>query len=94
LGRSPDTFSAILALPHTQSGQYIPLIVDLHGGPHDISATSFQHRAKVFIHLGYAVLFINFRGSIGNGDATLQSILGTIDKVEKVSTEKRPDFEK
>jgi len=80
LGRSPDTFTVVLAIPETLSGQYIPLIVDLHGGPHEISTTSFQHRAKVFLHLGYAVLSINYRGSIGNGDATLQSILGNIDK--------------
>ncbi len=43
----------------------------------------FQHRAVTFVELGYAVLMINYRGSVGNGDAILQSLLGNIAKVMK-----------
>lgn len=78
----PERFNAIYAVPNTLSGRYIPLVVDIHGGPHEMSTTSFQHRAKVFLKLGFAVLMINYRGSLGNGDRTLQSILGNVAKNE------------
>jgi dipeptidyl aminopeptidase/acylaminoacyl peptidase len=65
----------------TLSGRYIPLVVVLQGGPHDMSTTDFQFRAKVFLKLGFAVLMVNYRGAIGNGDKTLQSILGNVAKV-------------
>ena len=81
MSHGPERFNAIYAVPNTLSGRYIPLVVDIHGGPHDMSTTSFQHRAKVFLKLGFAVLMINYRGSIGNGDRTLQSILGNVAKV-------------
>ena len=42
---------------------------------------SFQHRINSFIELGYAVLMVNYRGSIGNGDAIQQSILGNVGMV-------------
>ncbi len=51
-----------------------------------MSSTCFQHRAKVFLKLGFSVLMINYRGSIGNGDRTLQSILGNVAKVSISST--------
>lgn len=41
----------------------------------------FQHRANTLVELGYAVLMINYRGSIGNGDFLLQSNLENIAKV-------------
>ena len=46
-----------------------------------MSTTDFQFRAKVFLKLGFAVLMVNYRGAIGNGDKTLQSILGNVAKV-------------
>ena len=85
LGQNPEHFSAIFAKPVTLSGRYIPLVVDIHGGPHKMSSTDFQVRAKVFLKMGFAVLMINYRGSIGNGDKTLESILGNAAKVTFMS---------
>ena len=77
-----QNFNAVYATPANLTGlNSIPLIVDIHGGPGQLSTTSFQHRAVTFVEMGYAVLMINYRGSIGNGDAILQSLLGNIAKV-------------
>ena len=77
-----QNFNAIYATPANLTDlNGIPLIVDIHGGPGQLSTTSFQHRAVTFVEMGYAVLMINYRGSIGNGDAILQSLLGNIAKV-------------
>ena len=84
LGQNPEHFTAIFAKPVTLSGRYIPLVVDIHGGPHKMSSTDFQVRAKVFLKMGFAVLMVNYRGSIGNGDKTLESILGNAAKVKLV----------
>ncbi len=43
--------------------------------------TGFNRKVNSYIELGYAVLMINYRGSAGNGDAILQSIIGGIGQV-------------
>ena len=80
LNQSPEYYNAIYAKPVTLSGRYIPLVVDIHDGPHQMSSTDFQNHAKVYLKMGFAVLMINYRGSIGNGDKTLYSILGNVAK--------------
>jgi acylaminoacyl-peptidase len=80
--RLTQNFNAIYATPkNLTSDSNIPLLVDIHGGPEKLVTTGFNHRAITFVELGYAVLMINYRGSVGNGDAILQSILGNIAKV-------------
>jgi dipeptidyl aminopeptidase/acylaminoacyl peptidase len=37
------------------------------------------------VDFGMAVLMVNYRGSVGNGDNVQQSILGNIGKVAKIS---------
>ncbi|XP_060833609.1 acylamino-acid-releasing enzyme-like isoform X2 [Rhopalosiphum padi] len=55
-----------------------PLIVWPHGGPHAASLDSFIADAAFFIQIGFAVLFINYRGSIGLGKDYVESLLGNI----------------
>jgi dipeptidyl aminopeptidase/acylaminoacyl peptidase len=43
--------------------------------------TGFNRKVNSYIELGYAVLMVNYRGSAGNGDAILQSIIGGIGQV-------------
>eukprot|EP00102_Acyrthosiphon_pisum_P011826 XP_008180714.1 PREDICTED: acylamino-acid-releasing enzyme-like [Acyrthosiphon pisum] len=55
-----------------------PLIIWPHGGPHLTSLDSFIAQAAFFIQIGFAVLFINYRGSIGLGKDYAESLLGNM----------------
>ncbi|XP_019449915.1 PREDICTED: acylamino-acid-releasing enzyme-like isoform X2 [Lupinus angustifolius] len=55
-----------------------PLIVILHGGPHTTSLTSFSKSLAFLSALGYSLLIVNYRGSLGFGEEALQSLLGKI----------------
>jgi dipeptidyl aminopeptidase/acylaminoacyl peptidase len=49
--------------------QRSPLILEVHGGPEAMYASSFMHEFQVLAGRGYAVLYTNPRGSKGYGEA-------------------------
>ena len=49
-----------------------------HGGPHSVIAANFLNEAYFFIKQGFAILFINFRGSLAHGEAGILSLLGNV----------------
>ncbi|MDT7542182.1 MAG: hypothetical protein QOE33_2086 [Acidobacteriota bacterium] len=57
-------------------GERAPLILSIHGGPHGTYGYSFNANFQAYAARGYAVLFINPRGSTGYGqkfsDGTLR----------------------
>lgn len=55
-----------------------PLVIVLHGGPHSVSQTSFSRNAAFLSALGFSLLHVNYRGSLGFGEEALQSLLGNI----------------
>ncbi|KAK4783154.1 hypothetical protein SAY86_007528 [Trapa natans] len=55
-----------------------PLIVILHGGPHSVSLASFTKSSAFLSSLGFNLLIVNYRGSLGFGEEALQSLLGNI----------------
>jgi dipeptidyl aminopeptidase/acylaminoacyl peptidase len=62
-------------------GQRSPLIVQLHGGPHESDKFGYgpyflMHYVPVLTARGYAVLRPNYRGSAGYGDAFLRDVVG------------------
>jgi len=56
----------------------VPLIVWPHGGPHSVISTEFKTIVMFYCSLGYAVLFVNYRGSIGFGEDGVKSLLGNV----------------
>eukprot|EP00092_Neocalanus_flemingeri_P040427 GFUD01044028.1.p1 GENE.GFUD01044028.1~~GFUD01044028.1.p1 ORF type:complete len:711 (-),score=264.14 GFUD01044028.1:62-2194(-) len=62
-----------LALPSS-----VPLIVWPHGGPHSVLTTDFKTVVMFFCQLGYGVLFVNYRGSVGFGEDNVRSLLGKV----------------
>ncbi|KAF5778995.1 putative acylaminoacyl-peptidase transcription factor WD40-like family [Helianthus annuus] len=55
-----------------------PMIVILHGGPHSVSLSSFSKTSGFLASIGYSLLIVNYRGSIGYGEEALQSLLGKV----------------
>lgn len=59
-----------------KEGQMVPLIVEIHGGPHMMYANSYFHEFQILAAKGYAVLFTNPRGSHGYGQDFVDKVRG------------------
>lgn len=53
--------------PGCSSDRKCPLILSVHGGPHGMYGWSFNASFQVYVARGYAVLYVNPRGSSGYG---------------------------
>jgi dipeptidyl aminopeptidase/acylaminoacyl peptidase len=53
--------------PGAEPGRALPLLLEIHGGPHTAYGHSFFHEFQVLVSAGYAVLFTNPRGSTTYG---------------------------
>jgi dipeptidyl aminopeptidase/acylaminoacyl peptidase len=63
------TLNGYLTMPtNLKAGEKPPLIVHPHGGPQGRDYQYFDPYVQYFASLGYAVLQVNFRGSIGFGN--------------------------
>ena len=63
----------LLWLPASyKSGDKLPLILSIHGGPAGVWSTSFRGINHVYTSLGWAVLEPNVRGSTSYGDSLLR----------------------
>ncbi|KAF2313927.1 hypothetical protein GH714_020650 [Hevea brasiliensis] len=69
-------FEAIFVFNSKENGACDPLIVLLHGGPNDVSVSSFSTSSAFLSSIGYSLLIVNYRGSLGFGEEALQSLLG------------------
>ncbi|MBB6019933.1 dipeptidyl aminopeptidase/acylaminoacyl peptidase [Paenibacillus sp. JGP012] len=56
-----------LAIPDSRSVSKLPLILQIHGGPHAMYTGTYSHEMQTLLAEGYAVLWVNPRGSIGYG---------------------------
>ncbi|MFE8700284.1 S9 family peptidase [Cytobacillus sp. FJAT-54145] len=59
-----------------QEGEKYPLILEIHGGPHAMYANTYFHEFQTLAAQGYAVLFINPRGSHGYGQKFVDAVRG------------------
>lgn len=80
---------SILLLPATSGATKPPLIVVPHGGPHSVSATTYlPGYAFLCGHGGYAILLVNYRGSTGFGQSSIESLpsnIGTLDVADMIA---------
>ncbi|KZV17829.1 acylamino-acid-releasing enzyme-like [Dorcoceras hygrometricum] len=69
------SFEAIFVSSKSKmSNDQEPMIVILHGGPHSVSLSSFSKSSAFLSSLGYSLLIVNYRGSLGFGEEALQSL--------------------
>lgn len=72
------SFTAMLHLPRYLSDSKSPLIVFPHGGPHSAFTDSWSTFVYGFLELGFAVLKVNYRGSVGCGQNSIESLPGHV----------------
>ena len=79
----PENFNIIFAQPSSfnANDRPRPLVTLLHDGPHEQLSGRFNIPMNVFLNMDMAVLVINYRGSTGMGDTSLESIIGKIGMV-------------
>lgn len=66
-----------LQAPKSRSGP-APAVVVPHGGPHTAVAANYYMPFTLLTALGYCVVAVNYRGSLGFGEANVQSLPGNI----------------
>ncbi|KAJ8927445.1 hypothetical protein NQ314_020115 [Rhamnusium bicolor] len=81
-GDSVRSFNAIYIGPKNGNSKSVPLIVWPHGGPHSAFSNNFIMEASVFLSFGYAVILVNYRGSSGSGQKSIDFLLGKIGKAD------------
>ncbi|XP_030022187.1 acylamino-acid-releasing enzyme isoform X2 [Manduca sexta] len=75
---SVKSFSALYFAPKVDEDKKLPLIVWPHGGPHSNFVNAYSLEAALFNMLGFASARINYRGSIGYGDARVRSLIAHV----------------
>ncbi|KKK36428.1 peptidase [Mesobacillus campisalis] len=59
-----------------REGEKYPLVVEIHGGPHAMYGNTYFQELQVLAAKGYAVLYINPRGSHGYGQDFVDAVRG------------------
>lgn len=59
-----------------EEGRKYPLLLEIHGGPHMMYANTYVHEFQVLAAAGYAVLYVNPRGSQGYGQQFANLVRG------------------
>jgi dipeptidyl aminopeptidase/acylaminoacyl peptidase len=59
-----------------ESTEKVPLVLEIHGGPHAMYANTYFHEFQTIVAKGIAVLFINPRGSDGYGQEFVDAVRG------------------
>ncbi|NWI69860.1 ACPH enzyme, partial [Todus mexicanus] len=72
-------FDAILLRPSEGSAaQKPPLVVMPHGGPHSVFTAGWMLYPAALCRTGFAVLLVNYRGSLGFGQDNVASLPGNV----------------
>ncbi|MEV1290773.1 S9 family peptidase [Pseudonocardia sp. NPDC049635] len=68
--------SAFLTLPVGVEPRGLPLVLYVHGGPWATDVWGYESSVQFFANRGYAVLQVNFRGSLGYGRRHVTAAIG------------------
>ncbi|NWZ59156.1 ACPH enzyme, partial [Haliaeetus albicilla] len=72
-------FDAILLRPSEgPAAQKPPLVVMPHGGPHSVFTAGWMLYPAALCRMGFAVLLVNYRGSLGFGQDSVASLPGNV----------------
>ncbi|KAJ1976447.1 hypothetical protein H4R35_002696 [Dimargaris xerosporica] len=69
-----------------------PLIVFPHGGPHSTYVSKFAWDLATYALAGFAVLLVNYRGSLGFGQEYIDSLVGRIGEMELADVQYMADY--
>lgn len=72
----------ILKPPGLAPGQRVPMVLQIHGGPHAMYSPAYSHELQTMAAGGYAVLFVNPRGSFGYGQEFARACRGDFGGVD------------
>jgi dipeptidyl aminopeptidase/acylaminoacyl peptidase len=61
---------------NTPDGPAVPLILNVHGGPHSQFSPAFSHELQLYASRGFALAYINPRGSLGYREEFAQQVTG------------------
>lgn len=59
-----------------EEGKKYPLVLEIHGGPHAMYGNTYMNEFQILAGKGYAVLYVNPRGSHGYGQAFVDAVRG------------------
>ncbi|NWW94738.1 APEH enzyme, partial [Rhynochetos jubatus] len=76
-----------LLLSPTDSRAPHPLVVCPHGGPHAVFDARWRPGMAALCRLGFAVLLVNYRGSLGFGQASISSLLSRVGEQDVADTQ-------
>lgn len=62
----------LLTVPNGTDGKRLPMVLKIHGGPWLLDLWGFDAETQFLANRGYAVLRVNFRGSLGFGKSFLE----------------------
>jgi len=73
-----NRFQVTLISPRSaeKDGAAAPLVVYPHGGPHSACINGFSQGTAAMLMCGMAVMYVNYRGSVGYGQTNLDSLPG------------------
>ncbi|KAK2534479.1 hypothetical protein Q9966_007131 [Columba livia] len=83
---STQTFEALLLSPPNSMAPH-PLVVCPHGGPHAVFDARWRPSMAALCQLGFAMLLVNYRGSLGFGQASITSLLSRIGEQDVADTQ-------
>ncbi|KAM6387486.1 LOW QUALITY PROTEIN: acylamino-acid-releasing enzyme [Pluvialis apricaria] len=81
-----QAFEALLLSPPESTAPH-PLVVCPHGGPHAIFDARWRPSMAALCQLGFAVLLVNYRGSLGFGQASISSLLSRVGEQDVADTQ-------
>ncbi|XP_068057681.1 acylamino-acid-releasing enzyme isoform X2 [Anomalospiza imberbis] len=83
-----QAFEALLLSPSDGTPPH-PLVVCPHGGPHAVFDARWRPSMAALCQLGFAVLLVNYRGSLGFGQASISSLLSRVGEQDVADTQVR-----